>query len=89
MIAFPSILATYAAEAGMAHPEDPDQFEELKADFPHFHIFCVLQLGQPMPNPQAGWDNAKVVADIPLEELKTMTQQHFIDKGFQVGYSQP
>ena len=87
MISQPAILASYAAEAGMKFPEDPDRFEEEKEQFPHFFIFCAMQLGAPMPSPTSGWENARVIAAIPEEELKTITAEQIYQRGFQVGNS--
>jgi len=85
MIAFPSILAAYAIEAGMKVPDNPDEFD--KEQFPHFFIFCAMQLGAPMPHAAAGWENAKAIAAIPEEDLKTITADDIYKRGFQIGDS--
>ena len=85
MIAFPSMLTGPAVEAGIAVPEDPDDF--FPDDYPRFHVFCSAQLGQPMPNPACHWDNAKVVARIPDDALMSITMPELLGMGFQVGFS--
>lgn len=83
MLALPSMIAEAARKAGMAVPEDPDGEWEA-SDFPHFNAFCVVQLGRPISSWGQSWGNAKVVAGIPLDELRTMTVLDVIKKGIQV-----
>jgi hypothetical protein len=81
MIAFIEMLVEPAKKAGMNVPSDVDNYD--KNDFPHFWVLCTLQLGRPMPSMGCHWDNAKVIADIDLERLKTMTVEDFHNAGFQ------
>ncbi len=85
MIAFPSMLASAAAEAGMKVPEDPDAFDP--EEFPHFAVFCKAQLGAPMPSPDSHWENAKVVAAIPADKIMSVTMAELRATGFAVGFS--
>ena len=78
---FPSMLTPAAEEAGMPFPPDPDNFEP--EDFPHFHIFCSVQLCRAMEWTEH-WDNAKVLVKIPEEELKTLTLEGLLEKGLRV-----
>lgn len=89
MIAFPGILAEPATQAGIPVPDDPDSFDSAdnRRNYPQFFIFCVMQLGAPMPTPNAAWENAEFIASIPVEKLKTMTAKQIVDEGFQIGYS--
>lgn len=66
----------------MLVPPDPDNFD--REAFPHFFIFTELQLGRRMSSPSEHSDNAKVIAPIPVDRLKTMTLQDFIDAGLQL-----
>lgn len=84
MIAYPCILAAAAEQAGMSIPEDPDMFEQMKEEHPHFHVFCILQLGKRMHSPDEHWNNAKVIANIPKEKLVTMTLDEFINEGVSI-----
>ena len=78
MMAFPGMLVDAATQAGMAVPLDPDRFSN--NDFPHFFVFCQLQLGRRMAWDEH-WENAKVIAQIPVEELKKLTLEGFIARG--------
>jgi len=60
MLAFPEMIAPAAKEAGIKLPPDLENFDS-KA-YPHWQVFCRMQLGQPMPHASAHWDNAKVIA---------------------------
>jgi hypothetical protein len=59
MIAFPFLLLEPAREAGMKIPNDPYNYNP--EEVPHFHVFCILQLGRPMSSPTDHWDNAHIV----------------------------
>lgn len=86
MIAFHHMLVPAAQEAGIVCPPDPDNF--VADEFPHFNFFCCAQLGQPMPSAGCHWENAKVVAGIATEaELKSLTMEQLIERGFQIGSS--
>ena len=85
MIAFPGILAAAAEQAGMKVPPDAENFKP--ADYPHFHVFCTVQLGAPMPRPDAHWENAKLIASLGPRKIKTVTYQQLLDMGLLVGNS--
>ena len=67
MIAFPSLLVAPAKEAGIKVPENLDVY--VPDDFMQWHVFTLWQLGRPMPWATVHWENAKLIADIPDEEL--------------------
>lgn len=79
MLAFPSMLVPAAEKAGMAVPPEPNSFS--KHDFPHFAVFCALQLGRRMNDFTEHWDNARIIAAIPVDQLKTMYLEDFINAG--------
>lgn len=81
MLAFPSMLLSAAEKAGMPCPPNPDKFET--EEFPHFHVFCNVQLGRAMEWDEH-WENAKVLARIPVEELKLLTLEDLLEKGLRV-----
>lgn len=58
---------------------ESDDFD--KNEFPHFAVFCGMQLAVPM-GPGDHWENAKVVAAIPEQEIRTVTPQILWDRGF-------
>lgn len=78
MIAFPSMLISAAQNAGMAYPKNPDKYSKNK--YPHFFVFCHLQLGRRMQMGEQ-FTNAEIIAKIPVEELKTMELTDFLAKG--------
>lgn len=83
MLAFPSMLLSPAEEAGMKIPLDfDDDIKSIKETHVHFYIFCLLQLGKKMHSPTEHWDNAKIIAPIPEDELKTLSINDLIDRGF-------
>lgn len=86
MIAFPGMLIGAAKAADMPVPEDGDKLEvndALKETHPHFWVFCMLQLARRMTSPSEHWENARVIAPIPLERLMTMTAADFAVEGVQ------
>lgn len=81
MIAEPAGLVGPAKEAGIAIPEDLEEFDP--EEYPHWDAFCTMQLGRPMPNASCHWENAKVIARIPLDKIKTITIREMLNMGFQ------
>lgn len=81
MIVFPFILVGHAEEAGIKIPEDLDKYDPEK--FPHWHVFCQVQLGRRIPKGYtfAVSENAKLIAKIPKAKLKTLTLQNLVDMG--------
>jgi len=80
MMSFPCMLVDAAEKAGMKVPADPDHFDG--EQFPHFAIFCTVQLGRAIR-----WgehcENAKVVATIPDNKIKTITLQELMARGLE------
>lgn len=87
MIALPAMLAEPARKAGMSVPTDPNHFEA--SEFPHFSVFLGMQLGAPMPQPNAHWRNAEIIAKIPDDQIRTITFKEIIDLGFLIGTPTP
>lgn len=80
MMAFPIMLVEAAERAGMPVPSDVDNFDP--NEYPHFHVFCRLQLGKRIRWGEH-WDNAKVIASIGFDRIKTMHLEDFIAAGFE------
>lgn len=81
MIAFPGMLVSAAEKAGIKCPPDPEEFEV--KDFPHFHAFCVMQLGRPLRNGMSShWDNAHIIAKIPKSKILTITPGDILAMGY-------
>lgn len=81
MMAFPGMLVGAAEQAGMSVPADPTSFDA--EQFPHFHVFCTVQLGRAM-RPGEHWGNADVVQGVPLDKIKEVTLAELIDRGLQI-----
>lgn len=83
MMAFPSMIAAAARQAGMKVPDDK-QIEEdswRPTEFPHFAVFCNVQLGVPVTWGNH-WENAKIIAKIPDDKIKTTTPKDLEKLGF-------
>lgn len=83
MIAFPDILATMAEQAGMKVPENVEEYD--KAEYPHFHVYCTLQIGAPMPHTDSHWTNARIIAGLTEEQVKTYDFNDFVKAGLEIG----
>lgn len=82
MLVFPSMLVAPAKNAGMKTPElnsTEDDFDP--EEFPHFAVFCVAQLGRPMGSMSEHWENAKVIAGVSEEDIRTANLQFLLDRG--------
>ena len=76
MLIFPGMLIDPARRAGMAVPDNPDNFEA--SQYPHFTVFCNYQLGRSML-PGDHWENAKVIANLALDKVTTITYKELED----------
>ncbi len=81
MMVFPEMLIPAAQEAGMSCPPNADDFKP--EEFPHFHVFCVIQLGRAMEWTEH-WDNAEALTAIPESEIKTLTLNDLLERGLRV-----
>ena len=80
MIGFPEMLIGPAEQAGMATPEDAEDYDA--NSFPHWHVYLSVQLGTGLPYPSAHWDNARVVASIPEDRIRKVTMADLFAAGF-------
>jgi hypothetical protein len=71
MFLFAELLVEAAEQAGIKVPPDPEEWEVLSEEYPHFYVFCACQLERPM-QPGEHWENAKVIASIPTDQLRKM-----------------
>lgn len=85
MLVYPFSLIPAAKEAGMACPDEEvanmSEVEEAKDSYPHFFVYCMLQLCRPITWGNH-WHNAEIIAAVPAEQLKTMSEQDFRNLGF-------
>jgi hypothetical protein len=79
MLAFAGMLVEAAEQAGIPVPEDVDNFDQNK--YPHFGVFCKVQLCRPVRYHGEHWENAKVIAGISEEEIRKVTLTNLIEKG--------
>lgn len=86
MIAFAGMLLEPARQAGMKVPEDADDF--VYEAYPHFQVYLNIQLGSSLPYPSAHWDNAKVIAAIPEDKIRSITWDELKEK-VAIGFSIP
>lgn len=87
MIAFAEMLVGPAEKAHIPVPENVEKYDP--SAFPHWHVYTLLQLGAPMPYPDAHWNNAEIIAQLTVEEVMTMTAEEFAAAGVDIGYSIP
>jgi hypothetical protein len=80
MFIFPSMLIPAASAAGMKTPGDADNYDP--TEYPHFFVFCKLQLGKRMHNLGEHWEHAKIVAAVSDEHICTITLAEMIALGF-------
>jgi len=85
MIVFSAALVKAAQAAGIKVPDDPNNYDH--GEYIHWHVFCAMQLGAPMPSPSSHWNNAKTIAAIPDSEIKTVTHKQILERGFEIGHS--
>lgn len=81
------MLIPAAICAGISVPTNLDSFAS--SDYPHWSVFCLMQLGQPMPSAHAHFDNAGVVASISHDDIFTVTAEDLIARGFSIGHAIP
>ncbi len=80
MIIFPSMLIPAAEKAGIKVPPNPDKFDS--KEFPHFAVFCNAQLCRATAYHGEHWENAKLIADISEDDIKTITWDKLREMGF-------
>lgn len=85
MIAFPELLVEPARKAGIKIPDDLVDY--VADDYPHWHVYCIMQLGTPMPTFTAHWQNARIIAKIPQDKINLVTADKIIKMGFAIGFS--
>ncbi len=81
------MLVNPAREAGISVPDDPENYDT--EVYPHWNVYCSVQLGSPMPNWSCHWENARVVSHVPLSEITSITLEQLLERGLQIGHSEP
>ncbi len=85
MIAFPEMLVPAAKKNNIEIPTDLEKYDVNK--FKRWHIFTLIQLGSPMPKSTSHFTNARIISELPEEELETVTYNQLKAMGLEVGYS--
>jgi hypothetical protein len=83
MMVFPGMLTPAAKEVGMKMPADLGKgysIEDFKEEYPHFYVFCVVQLCRSMRFGEQ-FDNAKIIQEIPEDEIMKVTLAELLNKG--------
>lgn len=81
MLCFPTMLVSAAEGAGIKVPPSQQQIEDGDYDkhkFPHWALLCSTQLNRPM-TPGEHFENAKVIAAMDEERVKTITMGECIE----------
>lgn len=80
MIAFPSLLVAPCRKFGIKTPPNSDYGFDATI-YPHFAVFCNIQLARPMVSSTEHWHNAEVIAKISEGEIKSITLEQLISRG--------
>ena len=67
MISKRETLVDPAKSAGIAVPPDLHHYDRL--EYPHWHLYCLVQIDRPTPNPDSPNKNAHAVASIEQERI--------------------
>jgi hypothetical protein len=78
MMLFPGMLIGACEKSGIKVPENVDEYDPEK--YPHFYVFCQLQLGRPITWGEH-WDNAEIISKLTVEEIKTFTLAEYLSRG--------
>lgn len=79
MLAFAGMLVPFAESAGMKVPKDPENFDANQ--YPHFYVYRVLQIGRPIIRNVSHAENARIIAEIPEDQIRLVTFPELIMMG--------
>lgn len=85
MIAEPALLRKPAEEALISVPPDLEKYDP--EQYPHWDVFCIMQLGTPLPDWSAHFHNAEVIARIADDEIYHITRDDILKRGFKIGFT--
>ena len=77
MITQPETLMDAAREAGIDMPADLHDYD--KSEYPFWHLYCLVQIDRPMPGTDSHCKNAKLVADIDPDRIKSIGFRDIVD----------
>lgn len=84
MIINSALLIDPALKAGIKVPDDITTYDP--EEYPHWDIYCVVQLEL---NSNSNFTNAKIIAKISEDKLKTLTWKELLKLGFEVNIPIP
>jgi hypothetical protein len=78
IIIFREMLVPAALHANIKFPEDCENY--YPGDFPHFHVFCNIQLGREF-SVGAPFNNAEIISKISDDEIRNVTLEDLFKLG--------
>jgi hypothetical protein len=78
MFMFPGMFYNHIKDSKLKMPEDFENYNP--EDYPHFHVFMLTHLGQPL-DIAALEDNANIIAGIPKENIKSVSFSDLLEMG--------
>lgn len=84
MICFASELVDAAKGAMMEVPSNPSNWFNERDSFPHFYIFCSIQLDKAVRCWNEHITNAKIIARIPKDRILKVSQYNLRELGVSV-----
>jgi len=60
-------------------PKDTENFDS--KEYPHFALFCKIQIDKPMKIDREHWHNAIAIAQIPEKKLQKITKKELRKRG--------
>ena len=65
-------LVSFAKVAGISVPDNPHDLST--DDYPHWNLYCNVQIERPIPSDDALLHNAMVIAAVPTSRLLSTTE---------------
>ena len=82
MFMFPGMFYNHIKDSKLKMPSDFENYNP--EEYPHFHVFMLAHLGQPIDIPELE-NNANIIAEIPEEDIKSVTIDDLMEKGVVFG----
>lgn len=82
MFMFPGMFYNHIKDSKLKIPDDFENYNP--EEYPHFHVFMLTHLGQPL-DIAALEDNANIIAEIPEENIKSVSFSDLLEMGVVFG----
>lgn len=82
MFMFPGMFYNYIKDSRLKMPDDFEDYNP--EEYPNFHVFMFIHLGRPL-DIVALEDNAKIIADISEDIIKSVTLNDLMKRGVVFG----